>query len=199
MNHIIPTKKEWRQTLRRARQNLPRETRQRATRASNLALKSLIKRGKNIAVYIPIGSEMRLDEFVRSARQRGANVYVPYIEPRQLRLWFTPYPTDAIAERPRGSGSLKVPQFSGNRIRAHRLHLMILPIVGVDKRGYRLGQGGGYYDATLSVKRHVLQPRKVAVGFACQQVDDLPHEPHDCRVDEWVCESGRINITTIEQ
>ena len=182
-------KKVLRKICRQNRQSLPHQMRQIATLRANRVLKFCIKRGKNIAVYFPIGSEMRLDEFVRTAQKRGAKIYLPYIEPRQLRLWFTPYSTGK-SERSRGSGSLKVPQFSGKKIRVHRLNTLILPIVSIDKMGYRLGQGGGYYDATLAQTRHIVQPKKIAVGFACQQIDALPHEAHDCRVDAFVSEQS---------
>lgn len=183
-------KSELRRTIRKARQSLDRDTRQRAEIAINRQLKSLIKRGKRIAVYYPIGSELRLDDFVRTARKRGANVYLPYIEPRHLRLWFTPYPEQVQAERPRHH-RLAIPQFNGRKIRAHALHTMLLPIVAIDEMGYRLGQGGGFYDATLSATRHRWQPHTVAVGFACQKVAHIPHEAHDWRVDAFVCEHGR--------
>lgn len=186
------SKSEWRRQLRRARQQIPRETRQRAELATSRALKPLIKRGKKIAVYAPIGSEMRLDHFIRTAQKRGAHIYLPYITPKNLRLWFTPI--DGKLERARGAGSLNIPQYSGKKIRAHRLNVMILPVVGVDKRAYRLGQGGGFYDATLAANYSVLQPRKVAVGFACQLVDELPSETHDCQVDDFACELGILSF-----
>ena len=166
-------KKVLRKICRQNRQSLPHQMRQIATLRANRVLKFCIKRGKNIAVYFPIGSEMRLDEFVRTAQKRGAKIYLPYIEPRQLRLWFTPYSTGK-SERSRGSGSLKVPQFAGKKIRVHRLNTLILPIVGIDKMGYR----------------HIVQTKKIAVGFACQQIDALPHEAHDCRVDAFVSEQS---------
>ena len=180
-----------RQQLRRARQSLTRSQRRNATRRSNSALKPCIRRARRIGVYWPVGSELRLDDFVRAALARGARVYLPYIEPHSLRLWFTPYCANtAHAERARGQSRLRIPQFSGHKIRAHQLHTLIVPLVGIDRHGYRLGQGGGYYDVTLAHTRTRLRPRTIGAGFACQQVAQLPHEAHDMPLDAFVCEHG---------
>ena len=65
-------------------------------------------------------------------------------------MWFTPYPADGVKqERKRGRVKLHVPQFAGRKRRVHDLNLLLVPVVGMDRLGYRLGQAGGYYDATL--------------------------------------------------
>jgi len=93
-------------------------------------------------------------------------------------------------ERKRGRAKLHVPQFTGKKIRVHQLSLLLVPIVGIDKRGYRLGQAGGYYDATLSAMKYRLQTQTLGVGFGCQLTDTLPTEPHDLPLDGFVSESG---------
>ncbi|UOO82272.1 5-formyltetrahydrofolate cyclo-ligase [Uruburuella testudinis] len=188
-------KSDLRRQLRRARQSLSRRERAHATGRINRLLSRHIRRGAHIGVYWPIGSELRLDGFIQTAFKRGACVYLPYIEPNSLRLWFTPYAADAAqAERVRSRGRLKIPQFGGKKIRMHRLNTLLLPLVGIDKQGYRLGQGGGYYDVSLAATRHRLQPHKIGVGFACQLCDTLPHEAHDIKLDAFVCEHGTIRF-----
>lgn len=183
-------KKALRRQLRQTRRALPATERAQAQAACNRALKTFIRRGKNIAVYWAMGGELDLHDWVQAALKRGANVYLPYIEPRSLRLWFTPYPRKAQrAERKRGQSSLHVPQFRGKKIRAERLHKMLIPIVGIDRDGIRLGQGGGYYDCTINACR-TRRPQTVAVGFACQQIDRLPREAHDIRTDYFASERG---------
>ncbi|HRL34989.1 MAG TPA: 5-formyltetrahydrofolate cyclo-ligase, partial [Neisseria sp.] len=101
------------------------------------------------------------------------------------------YPGADAAQAERARGRLKIPQFHGEKIRAHRLNTLLLPLVGIDSEGYRLGQGGGYYDASLAATRHRLQPHKIGVGFACQRHNGrLPREAHDMRLDGFVCEHG---------
>ena len=191
------SKRDIRRTLRLARKRQPENARRAAERRINRELKRFIKRGKRIAVYWAIGSELRLDDFARAAQQRGAQVYLPYIAPRSLKLWFTPHPimrTGSLKttqpERQRRRSKIQVPQFRGDKIRAKSLNIMVLPIVGIDAQGYRLGQGGGYYDCTLSATPRSLRPQTVAAGFACQSLPQLPAQRHDIRVRHFASERG---------
>ena len=71
-------------------------------------------------------------------------------------------------------------------LRARQLDLLLMPLVGFDDEGYRLGMGGGYYDATLAYMRHRRnwrKPRLVGVAYECQRVDVLPHDPWDMPLD----------------
>ena len=180
-----------RRELRRARAQMGYKGRLAAGQTINRLLKRYIKKGRKIGVYWPMGSELRLDGFVRAAQKRGAKLYLPYIEPRSRRMWFTPYPADgAKQERKRGRAKLHVPQFSGRKIRVHGLSILLVPIVGMDREGYRLGQAGGYYDATLAAMKYRLQAKTVGVGFACQLVDRLPVEEHDRPLGGFVSEAG---------
>ena len=186
-------KSELRRRLRRTRAQLSGDERAAAEREIGRLLKRRIKRGGRIGVYWPMGSELRLDGFVRAAQKRGAKLYLPYIELRSRRMWFTPYPADGVKqERRRGKAKLNVPQFAGRKIRVHGLSILFVPIVGIDREGYRLGQAGGYYDATLSAMKHRLQAKTIGVGFACQLVDRLPHEAHDVPLDGFVSERGAL-------
>lgn len=186
-------KSELRRRLRRTRAQLSGDERAAAEREIGRLLKRRIKRGGRIGVYWPMGSELRLDGFVRAAQKRGAKLYLPYIEPRSRRMWFTPYPADGVKqERKRGRAKLHVPQFAGRKIRVHGLSILLVPIVGIDREGYRLGQAGGYYDATLSAMKYRLQAKTIGVGFACQLVDRLPHEAHDVPLDGFVSERGAL-------
>ena len=186
-------KSELRRRLRRARAQLSGDERAAAEREIGRLLKRRIKRGGRIGVYWPMGSELRLDGFVRAAQKRGAKLYLPYIELRSRRMWFTPYPADGVKqERKRDRAKLHVPQFAGRKIRVHGLSLLLVPVVGIDREGYRLGQAGGYYDATLSAMKYRLQAKTIGVGFACQLVDRLPHEAHDVPLDGFVSERGAL-------
>ena len=71
-------------------------------------------------------------------------------------------------------------------LRARQLDLLLMPLVGFDLEGNRLGMGGGFYDATLAFMRHRRvwrKPRLVGIAYECQRVDTLPHEPWDMPLD----------------
>ena len=68
--------------------------------------------------------------------------------------------------------------------------VLIVPLLAFDARGYRLGYGGGFYDRTLEGLR--ARGPVLAVGFAfdAQEVEEVPTEPTDQRLDAVVTESG---------
>ena len=63
--------------------------------------------------------------------------------------------------------------------------LMLVPGLGFTADGRRLGQGGGFYDRVLATHRGPA----IGIGYACQQVDDLPAAAHDIRLPT-ICLSG---------
>lgn len=189
---IAERKTEWRRRLRRARAQMSAEERTAATQTINRLLKRHIKKGRKIGIYWPIGKELRLDDFIQTALKRGAELYLPYIEPNMRRLWFTRYfaTPHQQPERQRGQAKLSIPQFAGEKLRVHRLDVLLVPIVGMDKRGYRLGQAGGFYDATLAPRAYRLPTQTIGVGFGCQLVEEIPIEAHDVPLNGYLCEQG---------
>ena len=77
---------------------------------------------------------------------------------------------------------------------ASAMSMLVLPLVGFDAGGARLGMGGGWYDRTLAF-RHArpAPPWLVGAGFAVQQVEALPQEPWDVRLDA-VCSDANTHI-----
>lgn len=71
-------------------------------------------------------------------------------------------------------------------VEAAALALIVVPGLAFDLELYRLGQGGGYYDATLAG----LPALKVGLAYACQRVERVPRAAHDVPVDLVVSELG---------
>ena len=69
---------------------------------------------------------------------------------------------------------------------------LLVPLVGFDAGGRRLGYGGGFYDRTLAA----LQPRPLAIGlgFELSRIDSLAARPHDRPMDVIVTEAGAFEI-----
>jgi len=72
--------------------------------------------------------------------------------------------------------------------------LLIVPLLAFDRLGYRLGYGGGFYDRTLAGLRAAGQPLAVGVGFAGQEVDRVPREDFDQRLDWIVTERAAFRV-----
>ncbi len=68
--------------------------------------------------------------------------------------------------------------------------VLIVPLVGFDARGYRLGYGGGFYDRTLEGLRSKRPTLAVGFGFAAQELAHVPIDDFDQRLDAMVTEAG---------
>ncbi len=67
--------------------------------------------------------------------------------------------------------------------------LLLIPCVGFDDEGYRLGYGGGYYDRTLAAWEGTSKPVTIGIGYeACRAT--LPRELHDVPLDAIVSDAG---------
>jgi 5-formyltetrahydrofolate cyclo-ligase len=98
--------------------------------------------------------------------------------PLQFRAW-----TPATPMRSAGFGT-SVPE-SGEWLTPTTL---LIPLVGYDKAGFRLGYGGGYYDRTLATLNP--QPRKIGVAYADCALDTIEPQDHDIRMDVLITERG---------
>jgi len=75
--------------------------------------------------------------------------------------------------------------------------LIVVPLVGVDGRGLRLGMGGGFYDRALAfrrVRKSWKGPRLVGLAFDCQRVDTVFADGWDVRLDSLATESGLVHF-----
>ncbi len=70
---------------------------------------------------------------------------------------------------------------TGEKVFTGTYDMMITPGLSFDSNNYRLGYGGGYYDTFLAENPAA---KKVGIFYPFQEVDNLPLEPHDVRLDE---------------
>jgi 5-formyltetrahydrofolate cyclo-ligase len=110
-------------------------------------------------------------------------------------LWFTPYAADSeLVQNRFGIPEPRV--LPRRRVPPWRLDLILVPLVGFDSAGNRLGMGGGFYDQTLAFlqrRSHWRKPRLLGIAYDFQQLDQLPAEPWDIPLDGIATES-RIHL-----
>jgi 5-formyltetrahydrofolate cyclo-ligase len=69
--------------------------------------------------------------------------------------------------------------------------IMLVPLAAFDARGHRIGYGAGYYDRAIAkLQANGISPRLVGIAFNCQEVAQVPDEPHDVIISEILTESG---------
>jgi len=90
-------------------------------------------------------------------------------------------------------GRMSIPE-PDTKAKERRPDLILVPLLAFDSRGYRLGYGSGYYDRYLAEHRAKRSVRAVGIAFAGQQVEAIPEEDFDERLDAVVTETQVIRF-----
>ncbi|MBA4707435.1 5-formyltetrahydrofolate cyclo-ligase [Aquitalea aquatica] len=184
-----------RKNIRRQRMALSPAYRAEAMRAVARHAGRLLRRGKRIGGYLAAGSELDIEILLSTALQRGASVWLPQIPARGRRMWFSRLNATGHWYRHPRYGIM---EFDGPCLRAERLDVLLLPLLAVDEQGYRMGQGGGFYDSSLAFRRRhprYGKPLLVGVAYDCQRVAAVPREAWDVQLDYLLTESGLHRFT----
>jgi 5-formyltetrahydrofolate cyclo-ligase len=139
--------------------------------------------GEVVAAYWPIRDELDCRPVLTRLVDSGQPVCLPVVLgdelPLELRLWMNGEPL-----YPSGFGTL-APADGAPVVEPD---VILIPLLGFDRAGTRLGYGGGYYDRTLAILGKV--PRLIGYAFAVQEIEHIPHEAHDIPLDAVVTELG---------
>ena len=142
-----------------------------------------LQAGDVVAAYWRIRDELDCQPILVKLMDSNQKVVLPVVvgpeQPLDLRVW---EPGASLYES--GFGTL-APSDLAPRAEPD---IVLMPLLGFDARGTRLGYGGGYYDRTLA--RLSKKPRLVGLAFAAQELDRIPREPHDVPLDMIVTEAG---------
>ncbi|RDB44714.1 5-formyltetrahydrofolate cyclo-ligase [Halomonas sp. DQ26W] len=193
------SRRQLRQALRRRRRSLgPREQRAAALAlCRRLRRLSEMMRARRVALYLPNDGEIDPQPLLSWLASRSARAYLPVLNPlAHNTLWFVHYHQGTPMVRNR-FGILE-PETRHSAHRARRLptwalDLILLPLVGFDDQGQRMGMGGGFYDRSLAFTRgRGPRPRLIGLAHDCQRVERLPAAPWDVPLDAIVTDSRVI-------
>jgi len=188
-----PEKSALRGRLRKIRKDIPADTRKYAGRAiARFALThGLLARKRRLGLYIPSKGELDCRPLLDRALGLGADCYLPVVpRARQRMLWFS-RPGAGPYWRANRYGIPEYGHRRSLRLRAAELDILFLPLLGFDESGFRMGMGGGYYDASLAFlarRKHWRKPLLVGLAFDAQKVDRLPTDPWDIPLDAVITE-----------
>ena len=190
---IETDKKMLRKRILAVRDALPPERiRELSDRICELALQlQAIRDSAVLMAFLSFGSEVSTDAIIQWAWRQGKGIYVPLCRPGERRI--DPYRIESFGDVEPGHFGIREPKPHRQTPQAiGDIDAILVPAVAFDRRGYRVGYGGGYYDRFLPE----LDPRAVRVGlaFSCQLVDAVPAGTHDIPVDFIVTEEAVIVI-----
>lgn len=150
-----------------------------------IELLPLLSSAKNVAIYHAIANELSLNEVIKFCHTQQIKLFSPIAWCNSKVMRFDRFNLDV-------DQSMCVQQIFYpmdyrflEEIKWYNLDLVLVPLLAVDRDGYRLGQGGGYYDTTFA-NRKLLKPVLCGVGYDWQIVDKLTYDIWDLRLDYFV-------------
>lgn len=183
MSNKIQQRNQLRKTLRQQRNQLTDAEQELHAQAlaSQLHNHRLYKRSKRIAAYLPADGEIDPGFIIDMAWHSNKEVYLPVLAPFTSRLYFAPYKPNCKMKLNRFK--ISEPDVHPNQwLKAQQLDLILMPLVGFDTKGNRLGMGGGFYDRSLNFtwfRKTRYSPFLIGLAHQLQCVEQLPHQNHD--------------------
>jgi 5-formyltetrahydrofolate cyclo-ligase len=131
-----------------------------------------------VASYMPMRNEADPLPLMRALAARGAQLVLPAVIARDAPLIFRAWREgDALVAGPFGT------RHPADTVPQSVPHILLVPLAAFDRRGHRIGYGGGYYDRTLAVLRAQKPLVAAGVAFAVQEVETVPASHHDAVLD----------------
>ena len=162
---------------------------ERATKSGLIArhLMLLIAEGETVMVFTSKEKEVNTKPLILALFTQKNPVVVPIIQKEDVSLRLS-YLSNFSALVPSTFG---VPEPIGSEIpaKAQDVDVIILPMLGFDRAGGRIGYGAGYYDRFLEKNPGLV---KIGVAFGCQEMEALPVDENDIKMDLIVTEDGIV-------
>ena len=182
--------KELRKELRKIRQSIDSPSRKKLGRKLlyQCQKNAVFRNAKHIAIFLPNDGEIDTTDTINFLLSQGYIVYLPKLAGEKLKF----VKMGKFFRKNRFG--IEEPIFSP-LLGAHRMDVILMPLVGFDKHKNRLGMGGGFYDKTLSFHNKLKEfrvPKLFGLAFDSQEVDQLTSQPWDVPVDGIVTPSRFI-------
>ena len=137
-------------------------------------------RGAASHIYLPFDGRRTPRALIAAARRRGIRIYVPVVvDLRHRRLRF--YPLEGRTRRGDVRHLRAAGIAHGRRSAPRWFDLIVVPLVGVDAQGRRLGMGGGFYDRALAFRRH----RRIGAARGWSGSPSTVSAPNRCFAEAW--------------
>ncbi|MET0879415.1 MAG: 5-formyltetrahydrofolate cyclo-ligase [Tardiphaga sp.] len=148
-----------------------------------------IPSGAIVAGYSPIRSELDPTPLMRALAAHGARLALPVIIARDAPLMFRVWsPADALVA---GSMGILEPPPEAPQLMPD---IVLVPLAAFDRAGHRIGYGAGHYDRTFEQLRAIRPFVAVGLAFDVQEIEVVPMQPHDVRLDYVLTETRTIDI-----
>lgn len=198
-------KKRLREKLLKKRDSIPQDQKTLKETAIKKRLFDLdvFSKAGGVLMYVSFRSEVDTRGSLQDIITSGKKLVLPVVDSRHKSLKL--YEIKDTSELVPGYMGIPEPETrESRRVTLKDIDVVIIPGSGFDKKGNRLGYGGGYYDRLLcyeskqlaNVEHHI---PTIALAFEEQIGTDIPAEPHDIKVDMIVTDERIIDCTIVPQ
>jgi 5-formyltetrahydrofolate cyclo-ligase len=143
---------------------------------------------KQVALTISTGWEIPTEKIIEQAWEQGKKVGVPKCNPLTKQMQFRMI--EHFSQVEKGYANLYEPiEETTSEMKKETIDLMIVPGICFDRRGFRIGYGGGFFDRYLVNFRG----NTLSIAFSFQVLPEVPHLPHDLPVEKIVTEKEMIH------
>ena len=137
-------------------------------------------RNNIISAFHSFGTEISTFELFDKLVAEGWTTALPVVIAKNTPLVFRQWkPGDALVL---GRWDIQVPPAEAPEVLPD---VLLVPLLAFDRKGFRLGYGGGFYDRTLEKLRALKKVTAIGIAYAGQEVDAVPYEEFDQRLD-WI-------------
>ncbi len=189
-----PSKTEIRSELRRRLADLSPEDRNARSRAVSTRVAATPEWAKAsvVMLYLATPQEVDTSELALQAWQAGKTVVVPKVSWNQRRI--LPTEINSLGTEMTTSGQGIREPIAGNPMPVDDIDLVLVPGLGFDRRGNRIGRGMGFYDRFLSQDGFL--GLTCGVAFAEQVIDAVPMHEHDVPLGMLVTDRDIVRFTS---
>ena len=180
----MTTKKELRALCKERRKAIENKAEKSADIVRKILAMPEVKKADALFVFYPLEGEINLLPVAEYAWSEGKSVGFPLCEDKDGIMTFRR--VGSLGELVNGSFGTKEPRNDAEEILPKNA-VIFLPALAIDKSGYRLGYGKGYYDRYLA-KHAELKPYTIGVIYQKLLFDDIPHDKYDIACHTVVCE-----------
>lgn len=160
-----------RKILRARRRALSSEARTRATAKLTAVVTKIpaVLNSNRLSLYLTNDGEIDTSGIIKWCEHNHKKCYAPVVaaDKKNKQLKFRRYRHDHHTKQ----NYFGIAEPSGEEIDIGKLDLVLLPLVGFDINGNRLGMGGGFYDFTLAAETN--PPVLIGLAYECQRVEKL--------------------------
>ena len=148
------------------------------------------KKARTVCLYASFKNELATNGLIESALRAGKKIILPRVADANQRctLHHVINPATLVLS------DLGIPEPAADLpiVEASMVDLFLVPGIGFDRQGHRLGHGAGFYDRLLAVARP--DAFRLGYGYDFQLISEIPTESHDVRMHAIVTPSEIITV-----